>query len=97
MCLPECEEVGDKMDTCMCMVDSLCCTPETITTLLISYTQYKMFLVFKKKTNIFVFKKKEKWVKESVFTKTHFQVQKAELNGQHHSKPQGVLILGLCL
>ena len=51
MYLPECKGVGDKMDTCMCMVDSLCCTPETITTLLISYTQYKMFLVLKKKTN----------------------------------------------
>jgi len=27
-----------RMDTCMCMAESLCCLPETITTLLISYT-----------------------------------------------------------
>ena len=26
------------MDTCICMAESLCCPPETITTLLISYT-----------------------------------------------------------
>ena len=26
------------MDTCMCMAESLCCPPETITTLLIGYT-----------------------------------------------------------
>ena len=26
------------MDTCVCMAESLCCPPETITTLLISYT-----------------------------------------------------------
>ena len=27
-----------RMDTCICMAESLCCPPETITTLLISYT-----------------------------------------------------------
>ena len=27
-----------RMDTCICMAESLCCLPETITTLLISYT-----------------------------------------------------------
>ena len=26
-----------RMDTCMCMAESLCCLPETITALLISY------------------------------------------------------------
>ena len=26
------------MDTCICMAESLCCSPETITRLLISYT-----------------------------------------------------------
>ena len=27
-----------RMDTCICMAESLCCPPETITTLLIGYT-----------------------------------------------------------
>ena len=31
------EFVG-RMDTCICMAESLCCPPETTTTLLISYT-----------------------------------------------------------
>ena len=26
------------MDTCICMVESLCCSPKTVTTLLIGYT-----------------------------------------------------------
>ena len=30
-----------RMDTCICMADSLCCLPETITTLLISYVRVK--------------------------------------------------------
>ena len=30
--------VWGRMDTCICMADSLHCSPETITTLLISYT-----------------------------------------------------------
>ena len=36
------------MDTCVCMVESLCCSPETITTLLTSYTpvQNKKFDVY---------------------------------------------------
>ena len=47
------------MDTCICMVESLHCSPETITTLLITYTpkQNKKFF-FKKKTlisNVIVF------------------------------------------
>ena len=29
---------GGRMDTCTCMAESLCYPPETITTLLISYT-----------------------------------------------------------
>ena len=35
-----------RMDTCICMAESLCCPPETITTLLISYTpvENKKFL-----------------------------------------------------
>ena len=30
--------VWGRMDTCVCMAESLCCPPETITTLLTSYT-----------------------------------------------------------
>ena len=30
-------EVWGRIDTCMCMAESLCCSPETITTLLIGY------------------------------------------------------------
>ena len=29
---------GGRMDTCICMAESLCCPPENITALLISYT-----------------------------------------------------------
>ena len=31
-------EFGGRMDTCICMAESLCCLPETITTLLIGYS-----------------------------------------------------------
>ena len=44
--------VGERKDTCICVAESLCCLPETITTLLISYTPtqnknliYKMGIV----------------------------------------------------
>ena len=30
--------VWERMDTCICMAESLCSSPETITTLLIGYT-----------------------------------------------------------
>ena len=30
--------VWGRMDPCICMAESLCCPPETITTLLIGYT-----------------------------------------------------------
>ena len=30
--------VWGRMDTCVCIAESLCCSPETITTLVISYT-----------------------------------------------------------
>ena len=33
--------VWGRMDTCICMAESLCYSPETITTLLISYTSTK--------------------------------------------------------
>ena len=31
-------EVWGRMDTCICLAESLCCPPEAITTLLIGYT-----------------------------------------------------------
>ena len=31
-------EFGGRMDTCVCITESLCCLPETITTLFIGYT-----------------------------------------------------------
>ena len=30
--------VWGRMDTCVCMAESLCCSPETTTTLLMGYT-----------------------------------------------------------
>ena len=35
-------EVWGRMDTCICMAESLCCSPKTITTLLIGILQYKI-------------------------------------------------------
>ena len=43
--------VWGKMDTCVCMAESLCCSPEIITTLLIGYMPYKIKSFFKKKKN----------------------------------------------
>ena len=37
--------VWKRMDTCICMAESLCCSPETTTTLLISYTKKRASLV----------------------------------------------------
>ena len=31
--------VWERMDSCICMAESLCCPPETIITVLICYTQ----------------------------------------------------------
>ena len=43
--------VWGRMDTCLCMAESLCCSPETTTISLISYTpiQNKKFKVWKEK------------------------------------------------
>ena len=43
--------VWGRMDTCVCMAESLCCPPETITTLLISYVpkqnkKLKIYIIF---------------------------------------------------
>ena len=47
--------VWGRMDTCICMAESLHCLPETITTLLIGYTPIQNALDVKKKKR----KKKE--------------------------------------
>ena len=44
--------VWGRMDTCVCMAESVHCSPETTTILLISYIQYKMLLVLKKDKNL---------------------------------------------
>ena len=53
--------VWGRMDTCMCMAESLCCPPETITTLLIVYTTIQNVSDVKKKFK----KKKQKTITES--------------------------------
>ena len=35
-------EFGGRIETCICMAESLCCASETIMILLISYSQYKI-------------------------------------------------------
>ena len=40
------------MDTCMCMAESLCCSPETITTLLIGYIPIQNKKLQKKKKKV---------------------------------------------
>ena len=49
--------VWGRMDTCICMAESLHCLPETITTLLISYTPIQNALGVKKKKRISLFVK----------------------------------------
>ena len=41
--------VSGRMEACMCTADALCCSPETITTLLISYTAAQNKKLKKKK------------------------------------------------
>ena len=43
------EGVWGRMDTCICMAESVHHSPETITMLLIGYTPIEMLLVFLKK------------------------------------------------
>ena len=42
--------IGERMDTCVCMAESFCCPPETVTTLLTDYTPTQK--VFKKVTTM---------------------------------------------
>ena len=42
-------KIGGEWDTCICLAELLCCSPEIITTLLISYTPIqnkKLFVCF---------------------------------------------------
>ena len=43
-------EFGGIVDTCMCTAESLCCSPETITTVLTGYTPTENKEVQKKRT-----------------------------------------------
>ena len=76
--------VWGRMDTCMCMAESLCCPPETITTLLISYT-----MIQNKKVFFFFFKKRAvakscpKLPAEPANQKA-FQSSNEYLSGVHH-------------
>ena len=45
--------VWGRMDTCICMAESLCCSPEIITTLLIGYTPIQNKKFNKRKRNMF--------------------------------------------
>ena len=44
--------VWGRMDTWMCMTETLCCPPETITTLLTSYTSIENKKFFKREKNL---------------------------------------------
>ena len=52
-------EVWGRMDTCLCTAEPLCCSPETITTLLVSYSPTPN-KPFKKIKYIYQILKKEK-------------------------------------
>ena len=55
------KRVWGRMDTCM--AESLCCSPETTTTLLISYAPYKMFLVLKNIKRKTIDREKKRYIK----------------------------------
>ena len=42
MCQPGWEGVWGRMDTCICIAESLCCSPKTTTTLFIGYAIAKL-------------------------------------------------------
>ena len=43
------KKIWKRMDTCICITESLCCTPETITTFLVNYIKKKKWT----KVNLF--------------------------------------------
>ena len=45
--------VWGRMDTCICLTESLCCPPKTITTLLADYTPIQNKKFKKKEESIF--------------------------------------------
>ena len=53
------EEIGGRIGTCICMAESLCCSPGTITALLISYTPIQNKKFFLKGSYIFAQKQSE--------------------------------------
>ena len=59
--------VWGRMDTCICMTEPLYCSPESITTLLISYTN----LYFLYKIKVFFFFNAEKQSKEELCRETN--------------------------
>ena len=46
------KRIWRRIDTCICITKSLCCTPETNTTLLINYTPNKINKILKNKNKI---------------------------------------------
>ena len=52
--------VWERMDTCICLAESLCCPPETVTTLLIGYIPIQNNKFFKRKKMLSIKKKKER-------------------------------------
>ena len=55
--------VWGRMDSCIYMAESLCCSPKTTTTSLISYAPYKMFLVLKNIKRKTIDYKKKRYIK----------------------------------
>ena len=49
---PRVKNLGGRMDTCICMAESLHCSPETITTLLIGYSPIQNKKLKKKKESV---------------------------------------------
>ena len=58
--------VWRRMDTCIHMVGSPCCSPETITMLLIRHTPIQNKTLKRKKLGIYKGKKKKKTVKDNM-------------------------------
>ena len=64
-----------RMNTCVCMAESLCCSPETITTLLISYIPIQNKKFKRKKTH--------KKTKELIIVSVGKDMEEPELSIYH--------------